>query len=124
MQIPILFTLQLYSVLSHSLELEALGLSPGQELLTRLKDKVVTLASGPVVVPSVQASAQSALQMGWSLLLPTADERARALSTLLPISASGMLKGYSCHKIQLELFFFIFLYRYWRGTDTWTSVHD
>ena len=52
---------------------------------------MVTLASEPLILPSVQASAQSALEMGWSLLLPTADERARTLSTLLPVSSSGEL---------------------------------
>ena len=29
------------------------------------------------------------LQVGWSILIPTAEERARALSTLLPNSSSS-----------------------------------
>ncbi|CAG7818352.1 unnamed protein product [Allacma fusca] len=82
-----LLKLQLYSILSHTFALETLGIAAGQKLLRSLKDKVVTLASEPEVPSSVQSAAQACLQMGWSLLLPTADERARALSTLLPASA-------------------------------------
>ncbi|ODN06550.1 E3 ubiquitin-protein ligase HERC2 [Orchesella cincta] len=79
-----LLKLQLYSVLSHAFHLESLGLSPGDKLLENLKSKVVALASGSKVVHSVQKAAQSTLQVGWSLLIPTAEERARALSSLLP----------------------------------------
>ena len=76
----------MYSVLSHAFELESLGIAPRQKLLRSLKDKIVTLASGSEVPASIQSAAQSCLQMGWSLILPTADERARALSALLPSS--------------------------------------
>lgn len=31
-----------------------------------------------------QVAAQATLQTGWSILLPTAEERAKALSSLLP----------------------------------------
>jgi len=69
--------------LSHSWNLEILGLAAGQELLGRLRERIVNLASEPGIPVSVQAAAQATLKMGWSLILPTPDERARALSTLL-----------------------------------------
>ena len=53
-------------------------------ILHKLKQKVIDLAVTPGVVYSVQSVAQSVLRAGWILLLPTADERARALSLLLP----------------------------------------
>lgn len=53
-------------------------------LLNNLKQTVVVLASNAGVLNTVQAAAQAVLQSGWSVLLPTAEERARALSSLLP----------------------------------------
>lgn len=79
-----LLKLQLYSALSNHFSLEGLGLSAGDKLLESLKTKVVALASGSKVQMWVQKAAQSTLQVGWSLLIPTAEERARQLSTLLP----------------------------------------
>ena len=61
-------------------------LAPGTALLTALKRKVVELASNACVLETIQRSAQECLQVGWSVLIPTAEERARALSTLLPNS--------------------------------------
>ena len=57
-------------------------LESGTSLLGSLKQKVVELASNSGVLETVQKAAQSCLQAGWSILLPTAEERARALSTL------------------------------------------
>ena len=53
-------------------------------LLLSIKQKVVELASNSCVLKTIQRAAQSCLQIGWSILLPTAEERARALSALLP----------------------------------------
>ena len=53
-------------------------------MITSLKHRVVALASNSGVLSTVQIAAQAVLQNGWSLLLPTAEERARALSALLP----------------------------------------
>ncbi|XP_072868076.1 E3 ubiquitin-protein ligase HERC2-like isoform X2 [Chlorocebus sabaeus] len=61
----------------------------GSVLLNSLKQTVVTLASSAGVLSTVQSAAQSVLQSGWSVLLPTAEERARALSALLPCAVSG-----------------------------------
>ena len=69
----------------------------GTTLLSSLKSKVVELASNANVLETIQRSAQGCLQVGWMVLLPTAEERARALSALLPNSvpanpdASGTL---------------------------------
>ncbi|GAB6021505.1 E3 ubiquitin-protein ligase herc2 [Chamberlinius hualienensis] len=79
-----LLRLQLHAAIIHGIDVEPLGLSPGNRLLTSLKQRVVELASNAGVVSTVQLAAQSVLQIGWSILLPTADERARALSSLLP----------------------------------------
>lgn len=63
---------------------DRLGLGLGSVLLNNLKQTVVVLASNAGVLNTVQAAAQAVLQSGWSVLLPTAEERARALSSLLP----------------------------------------
>lgn len=52
-------------------------------MLNSLKTQVVYLASAANILPTVQNSAQVALQTGWSILLPTANGRARTLSSLL-----------------------------------------
>ena len=44
---------------------------------------MVTLASNKGVLKTVQSAAQGALRNGWVLLLPTPEERARALTELL-----------------------------------------
>ena len=79
-----LLRLQLLSVIQHQTGLASLGLGPGSPLLLSLKKKVVELASNPGVLDTVQAAAQRLLEAGWTVLLPTPDERARALSHLLP----------------------------------------
>uniref|UniRef100_UPI00358FCF6D E3 ubiquitin-protein ligase HERC2 n=1 Tax=Myxine glutinosa TaxID=7769 RepID=UPI00358FCF6D len=83
-----LLRLQLHTAIGHCVDPCTLGLVPGSALLGSLKQTVVTLASNAGVLPSVQASAQAVLQSGWSLLLPTAEERACALSALLPGTAT------------------------------------
>lgn len=63
---------------------------------------MIDLAVTPGVVYSVQSVAQNVLKAGWILLLPTADERARALSLLLP--ANQNLPGN--HKLKIYNFIF------------------
>ena len=81
-----LLRLQLLAVRQHGVPLEGLGLGPASPLLSSLKKKVVELASSPGVLDTIQAAAQRVLEAAWMILLPTADERARALSALLPTS--------------------------------------
>jgi E3 ubiquitin-protein ligase HERC2 len=52
-------------------------------VLQRLKNHVIALAGGNPNLGAVQVTAQAVLQLAWSLLLPTASERALALATLL-----------------------------------------
>ncbi|XP_031814951.1 E3 ubiquitin-protein ligase HERC2 isoform X4 [Sarcophilus harrisii] len=84
-----LLRLQLHAAISHQVDPECLGLGLGSVLLNSLKQTVVTLASNAGVLNTVQSAAQAVLQSGWSVLLPTAEERARALSALLPSAVSG-----------------------------------
>uniref|UniRef100_H3B372 HECT-type E3 ubiquitin transferase n=1 Tax=Latimeria chalumnae TaxID=7897 RepID=H3B372_LATCH len=84
-----LLRLQLHAAISHQVDPECLGLGLGSVLLNSLKQTVVVLASNAGVLNTVQSAAQAVLQSGWSVLLPTAEERARALSALLPNAVSG-----------------------------------
>lgn len=79
---------QLHAAISHQVDPEFLGLGLGSVLLSSLKQTVVALASSAGVLGTVQAAAQAVLQSGWSVLLPTAEERARALSALLPCTGA------------------------------------
>ncbi|XP_024133922.1 E3 ubiquitin-protein ligase HERC2 isoform X2 [Oryzias melastigma] len=84
-----LLRLQLHAAISNQMAPEELGLGLGSTLLNNLKQTVVMLASNAGVLNTVQSAAQAVLQSGWSVLLPTAEERARALSSLLPNAACG-----------------------------------
>jgi hypothetical protein len=75
---------QLHAMLSHSVDVNCVGLGPNTNLLSSLKQHVVELASNIGVLNTIQSAAQATLQAGWSILLPTADERAKTLSALLP----------------------------------------
>ena len=87
------FGFQLHVAISQNENLEQLGLGTGSSLVTRLKKRVVSLASNSGVISTVQMAAQSTLQNGWSILLPTAEERARALSSLLSSGGKGSVAG-------------------------------
>ncbi|GAB1604494.1 E3 ubiquitin-protein ligase HERC2-like [Argonauta hians] len=78
-----LLHLQLHTAIRQKMNTEDLGLQPGSPVVSRLKQRVVVLASTPGIISSIQTAAKAALKTGWSILLPTADERARALSNLL-----------------------------------------
>jgi E3 ubiquitin-protein ligase HERC2 len=71
-------------MISHSVDVNSVGLGPNVNLLSSLKQHVVELASNIGVLNTIQLAAQATLQAGWSILLPTADERAKTLSALLP----------------------------------------
>ncbi|KAJ8985747.1 hypothetical protein NQ317_014400 [Molorchus minor] len=78
-----LLQLQLHIVISNNMDPRNLGLSANSKLLASLKSQVVYLASAAKILQTVQNAAQAALQAGWSILLPTANGRARTLSSLL-----------------------------------------
>ncbi|XP_063509269.1 E3 ubiquitin-protein ligase HERC2-like isoform X1 [Pongo pygmaeus] len=81
--------LQLHAAISHQVDPEFLGLGLGSVLLNSLKQTVVTLASSTGMLSTVHSASQAMLQSGWSVLLPTAEKQARALSALLPCAVSG-----------------------------------
>jgi E3 ubiquitin-protein ligase HERC2 len=83
-------------MISHSVEVGCVGLGPNTNLLTSLKQHVVELASNIGVLNTIQSAAQATLQAGWSILLPTADERAKTLSALLP--STGNMSIQSSHE--------------------------
>ena len=82
------FALQLHAAITGNVSADDLGLGVGSKLLQSLKQQVVTLASNKGVLKTVQSAAQGALRNGWVLLLPTPEERARALTELLIESKS------------------------------------
>ncbi|XP_024204848.1 E3 ubiquitin-protein ligase HERC2 isoform X2 [Pan troglodytes] len=67
----------------------AVRIRPTPRTTCTLKQTVVTLASSTDVLSTVQSASQAMLQSGWSMLLPTAEKQARALSALLPCGVSG-----------------------------------
>ncbi|XP_046386640.1 E3 ubiquitin-protein ligase HERC2 isoform X3 [Ischnura elegans] len=102
-----LLRLQLHAIITSG-DVLSVGLGPGSQLLASLRQRVMDLAIGGsgvglasvtfddaftsstcrnVGVGKVQAAAQANLQTGWSILLPTAEERAHKLSTLLALTA-------------------------------------
>ncbi|XP_049844846.1 E3 ubiquitin-protein ligase HERC2 [Schistocerca gregaria] len=98
-----LLRLQLHVLIGHNMDVASVGLTSGSSLLINLKEKVVQLASNRGVLGSVQAAAQAALQVGWSALLPTADERARTLSSLLPNSVTDPSDTSPGHRFMTDL---------------------
>lgn len=67
-----------------NVDVKTVGMEVGSNLLNSLKHIVVELASNSGVLETIQSAAQATLQAGWSILLPTVDERAKTLSSLLP----------------------------------------
>ncbi|XP_020805471.1 probable E3 ubiquitin-protein ligase HERC2 [Drosophila serrata] len=76
--------LQLLALIANGVEPRQVGLASGSRLLSSLKTRVLGLAGGSQVLRTIQVAAQQALQDGWSVLLPTAAERAQTLTSLLP----------------------------------------
>lgn len=81
-----LLRLQFRAAINEEVDPASLSLLSGSHLLTSLKQCIVQLACNEGVLESVQRAAQSVLQDGWVILMPTVTERAEALSSLLPSS--------------------------------------
>ncbi|XP_017887257.1 E3 ubiquitin-protein ligase HERC2 [Ceratina calcarata] len=77
-----LIRLQLHTMITHNIDSKSVGLA-GTPLLNSLKQRCVALASSPGILATIQEAAQAVLQTGWSILLPTANERAKTLSNFL-----------------------------------------
>lgn len=103
---------QLHAAISNQVDPDRLGLGLGSVLLNNLKQTIVVLASNAGVLNTVQAAAQAVLQSGWSVLLPTAEERARALSSLLP--NTGERKTESLSPLIILWMFYVEIRLKWR----------
>ncbi|KAF5273445.1 hypothetical protein FQA39_LY07462 [Lamprigera yunnana] len=96
-----LLQLQLHCIINNNIDVKRLGLGSGSKLLFSLKSRVVHLASTSGILSTIQKAAQATLQAGWSVLLPTANERAHTLSSLLPNTEVGVI---SCgHRFMTDL---------------------
>ncbi|XP_055844671.1 probable E3 ubiquitin-protein ligase HERC2 isoform X2 [Episyrphus balteatus] len=88
-----LLRLQLHALIANGISPKSVGLNEGSRLLINLKTRILGLAGGSCILKTMQEAAQWTLQIGWSVLLPTASERAQTLTSLLPsepgISSSG-----------------------------------
>lgn len=80
-----LLRLQFHAMIIHDIDTKNVGLC-STPLLSTLKQRCVNLASSSGVLATIQEAAQAVLQTGWSILLPTANERAKTLSGFLPSS--------------------------------------
>lgn len=95
-----LLRLQFYSLISNGISPKSIGLGEGSRLLVNLKIRVLQLAGGSNILKTIQDSAQRALQIGWSILLPSATERAQTLTSLLPSEPSISTSG---HRFMTDL---------------------
>ena len=87
----------------HGIDPKSCGLGAGSAVLSSLRSQVVELASANGVLESMQVAAQATLQRGWSVLLPTADERAKTLSALLPCSGPNANSLSPGHRFMTDL---------------------
>lgn len=83
-----LLCLQLYAMHMNGTDARAVGLSEGSPLLSSLKTRIIALSGTTNVLKTIQDAAQWTLKIGWSILLPSATERAQTLTALLQ-SESG-----------------------------------
>lgn len=95
-----LLRLQFYSLISNGIAPKTIGLAEGSRLLVNLKTRVLQLAGGSNILKTIQDAAQRALQIGWSILLPSATERAQTLTSLLPSEPSISTSG---HRFMTDL---------------------
>ncbi|XP_020288916.1 E3 ubiquitin-protein ligase HERC2 isoform X1 [Pseudomyrmex gracilis] len=82
--------LQLHTMLTHNIDAKSVGIASNSSLLNSLKQRCVNLASATGILATIQEAAQAVLQTGWSILLPTANERAKTLSSFLPNTSNNM----------------------------------
>uniref|UniRef100_A0A1B0C9V3 E3 ubiquitin-protein ligase herc2 n=2 Tax=Lutzomyia longipalpis TaxID=7200 RepID=A0A1B0C9V3_LUTLO len=64
-----LLRLQLHALIMNNVSPKSVGLGEGSRLLGSLKTRILNLAGGPVILKTIQDSAQATLQIGWSVLL-------------------------------------------------------
>lgn len=93
--------LQLHALLTNQVAANEIGLADGSRLLTSLKSRLLALAGGANIHRTIQDAAQWTLQVGWSVFLPTAAERARTLTALLPTEPG--VQSTSGHRFMTDL---------------------
>lgn len=77
-----LLCLQFHAMICNNVPPKKVGLTGAR--LKNIKMRILQLSGGASVLKTIQEAAQSALQIGWSILLPTPTERAQTLTSLLP----------------------------------------
>lgn len=91
-----LLCLQFHAMICNNVPAKKVGLV-GQRLKS-IKTRILKLSGGNSVLKTIQEAAQSALQIGWSILLPTPSERAQTLTSLLPDPSQA-----SAHRFMTDL---------------------
>lgn len=95
--------MQIQSIISNNFDPKVFGIGANSQLLASLKSQVVYFASAANVLPTIQTAAQNTLQAAWSILLPTANGRARTLSSLLLNTDSESKLCRSGHRFMTDL---------------------
>lgn len=72
------------AAVNHDMSPKVTGLSAGSALTLSIQRRVIALATTPSVTATIQRAAQRVLQTGWTVLLPSVEERTRTLLSLLP----------------------------------------
>lgn len=90
----------MYAIISNGIQPKTIGLAEGSRLLVNLKSRILQLAGGSNILKTIQEAAQKTLQIGWSILLPSATERAQTLTSLLPSEPSISTSG---HRFMTDL---------------------
>lgn len=91
-----LMCLQFHSMICNNISPKKVGLTGSR--LKSIKTRILQLSGGASVLKTIQEAAQSALQIGWSILLPTPSERAQTLTSLLPDPSQA-----SAHRFMTDL---------------------
>lgn len=91
-----LMCLQFHAMICNSISPKKVGLTGAR--LKNIKSRILQLSGGNAILKTIQEAAQSALQVGWSILLPTPSERAQTLTSLLPDPSQA-----SAHRFMTDL---------------------
>lgn len=91
-----LMCLQFHAMICNNISPKKVGLTGIR--LKNIKSRILQLSGGSSVLKTIQEAAQSALQVGWSILLPTPSERAQTLTSLLPDPSQA-----SAHRFMTDL---------------------
>lgn len=91
-----LMCLQFHAMICNNISPKKVGLTGAR--LKSIKSRILQLSGGNSILKTIQEAAQSALQIGWSILLPTPSERAQTLTSLLPDPSQA-----SAHRFMTDL---------------------